>query len=212
MKGLNVFMKVLVKQINKELFEANFDIIENDVVVGNLHLKGHLGTPEVKLTGKLYDREFYMERIKQSKGKFRPYSISENNNIVGEVYQAEAEQSWWKKMLSSKPYFKCVYNGQEYNSDAVAIVDNKVIAAIFNNEKQIAQCENDTTIYNELYNFDIYCNTTEEVLISVFIISFRYIMGYYKAGEKVTKSVRTMYSSKLDWADKYNPNWVNELK
>ncbi len=44
---------------------------------GNLYLKGHLGTPEVKLTGKIYDKEFYMERTKQTKGKFRPYSISE---------------------------------------------------------------------------------------------------------------------------------------
>ena len=72
-------MKVLVKQINKELFEANFDIIENDEVIGNLNLKGNLGTPEVKLTGKLYDKEFNMERTKQTREKFRPYSISENN-------------------------------------------------------------------------------------------------------------------------------------
>lgn len=212
MKGMNAFMKVLIKQTNKDLFSANFDIIENDEIIGNLYLKGHLGTPEVKLTGKIYDKEFYMERTKQTKGKFRPYSISENNNVVGEVYQAEAEQSWWKKLLSSKPYFKCIYNGQEYNSDVVAVSDGKVISAIFNNEKQIAQCENDTTIYNEVYNFDIYCNTREEVFISIITISFRYIMGYYKAGEKVTKSVRTFYPSKLDWADKYDPNWVKELK
>ena len=67
MKGWNVFMKVLVKQINKELFEANFDIIENDEVIGNLNLKGHLGTPEVKLTGKLYDKEFNMEEEEKRK-------------------------------------------------------------------------------------------------------------------------------------------------
>ena len=205
-------MKVSIKQINKDLFSANFDIIENDEIIGNLYLKGHLGTPEVKLTGKLYDREFYMERTKQAKGKFRPYSISENNNIVGEVYQAEEEQSWWKRMLANKPYFKCIYNGQEYDSNVVAVIDSKVISAIFNKEKQIAQCENDTTIYNELYNFDIYCDTREDAFISVLTISFRYIMGNYKAGEKVTKSVRTLYPSKPDWEDKYNPNWVNELK
>ena len=201
-------MKVLVKQINKELFEANFDIIENDEVIGNLNLKGHLGTPEVKLTGKLYDKEFNMERTKQTKGKFRPYNIIENNAVVGEVYQAEFKKSWF----SSKSYTRCIYNGQEYNSYGVAISNGKVIEAIFNNEKQIAQCENDTTIYNELFNFDIYCNMQEEVFISVLTVISRYIIGFYKAGEKVTESVRTFNTNKMDFEDKYNPNWVKELK
>ena len=201
-------MKVLIKQTNKDLFSANFDIIENDEIIGNLYLKGHLGTPEVKLTGKLFDKEFYMERAKQAKGKFRPYSISENNNIVGEVYQAEEKKGWF----SSKAYTQCIYNGQEYNSYGVALINGKSIDAIFNNEKQIAQCENDTTIHEELYNFDIYCNTREEAFVSTLTVISRYIIGFYKAGEKVTKSVRTLYSSKLDWADKYNPNWVKGLK
>lgn len=205
-------MKVLIKQTNKDLYSANFDIIENEEIIGNLYLKGHLGTPEVKLTGKLFGKEFYMQRSKQTKEKFRPYSISENNDIVGEVYQADEVQSWWKRMLGNKPYFKCIYKGQEYDSNAVAVIDGKVISAIFNNEKQIAQCELGTTIYNELYNFDIYCNTREDAFISVFITSFRYIMGNYKAGEKVIKSVRTLNPCKLDWEDKYDPNWVKKLK
>ena len=205
-------MKVIIKQTNKDLFSANFDIIENDEIIGSIYLKGQIDTPEVKLTGKLFGKEFYMERTKQAKGKFRPYSISENNNIVGEVYQADAEQSWWKRMLTNKSYTKCIYNGQEYNSYGVAVIDGKSIAAIFNNEKQLAQCENDTTIHDELYNFTIYCKTSEEVYISVLTAIHRYIIGFYKAGEKVTKSVRTFYPSKPDWEDKYNPNWVNELK
>ena len=205
-------MKVLIRQKDKELVSANFDIVENDEVIGNLYLKGHIATPEVRLTGKLFGKEFYMERTKQTKGKFRPYSISENNNIVGEVYQAEGEQSWWKRMLENKPYTKCLYNGQEYNSYGVAVIDGKAVAAIFNNEKQIAQCENDTTIHDELYNFDIYCNTREDAFVCVLTAIYRYIIGFYKAGEKVTKSVRTFYSGKTDWEDKYNPNWVKELK
>ena len=30
-------MKVLIKQTNKDLFSANFDIIENDEIIGNLY-------------------------------------------------------------------------------------------------------------------------------------------------------------------------------
>lgn len=35
-------MKVLLKQINKELFSASFEIIENDKVIGTMTLKGNI--------------------------------------------------------------------------------------------------------------------------------------------------------------------------
>lgn len=68
-------MKVSINQTNKDLFSANFDIIENDEITGNLYLKGHLGTPEVKLTGKLFGKEFYMARNGQLRSDFSGIKI-----------------------------------------------------------------------------------------------------------------------------------------
>ena len=51
-------MKYLLKQVSKELFSAKFEILNNNSLIGELNLKGHLGTNEVKLIGKIFNKEF----------------------------------------------------------------------------------------------------------------------------------------------------------
>ena len=201
-------MKVLLKQVNKELFSANFELLEDDKIIGTLFLKGSLGSPEVKLTGKIYDKEFSMKRSKGSKGKFRPYAIIEDNNIVGEVYQAEIKTGFF----SYKAYRKCIYKAKEYNTYDVAILDNKCVNSTYYNDSQIAQYYKDTTIYNDLYNFEIYCQNSDELFIIVITAIYAYITGFYKAGEKRTQSVTKYKSKHVDFPEKYNPDWIKQVK
>lgn len=199
-------MKYLLKQVSKELFSADFEILENNIVIGTLNLKGHLGTNEVKLTGKLHDKEFSMKRQHGEKGKFRPYSIIDEENIIGEVYQTEIKLGFFK----SKVYKKCILNNEEFNSYGISFED-KGINCIYDNAKQIAQYENSNTVYNELYYYEIFCKEEKELLISIFFAIHGYIIACYKAGEKVTKSVRTFNSNSKEWIEKYDPEWINKI-
>ncbi len=199
-------MKCLLKQVSKELYSAKFEILNNNSLIGELNLKGHLGTNEVKLIGKIFDKEFSMKRQHGEKEKFRPYSIMEEKKTIGEVYQTEIKTGFFK----SKVYKKCIINNEEYNSYGIGF-DDKGINCIYDNTKQIAQYENSSMIYNDLYCFDIYCKNEKELLITIFFAIHGYIIAFYEAGEKVTKSVKTFKSNSKEWIEKYDPEWINKI-
>ena len=84
-------MEFLLKQINKDLYSAEFEILENDKVVGKISLQGKLGSMEASLDGSFYDKSFKLDFVNKFLSgndlKFRPYYIIENDNIIGEIYQ-----------------------------------------------------------------------------------------------------------------------------
>ena len=79
-------MELLLKQKNKDLYSGEFEIIDNNQVIGNIYFKGQLGSMEVSLNGSFYDKSFSFERVNKffpgPKKNFRPYNILEKNNVV----------------------------------------------------------------------------------------------------------------------------------
>jgi len=206
-------MKLILKQKNKELFGANFEIIENENIVGYISLKGKVGTMEVSLDGNLYDRYFKLNCLNEFKTgnskKFRPYNILENENIIGQIYETEFK----KNIFSKYSYDKCFYKEQEYNLYSIGLGE-KAINVLYKDNTQIAQIEKDGTIYNDLHNYDIYSIDKENTFISVLMSCYMYIITCYKPGVKITESVKKVYSktTNKDLVSKYDPNWIKNLK
>lgn len=98
-------MELLLKQKNKDLYSGEFEIIENNQVIGNIYFKGQLGSMEVSLNGSFYDKSFSFECVNKffpgPKKNFRPYNILENNNVVGNIFSINNKKYFiFKKLLS----------------------------------------------------------------------------------------------------------------
>ena len=206
-------MRLILKQKNKELFGAEFEIVENNNIVGYISLKGKVGTMEISLDGNLYDRYFKLNCLNEFKTgnskKFRPYNILENKNIIGQIYETEFK----KNIFSKYSYDKCFYKEQEYNLYSIGLGE-KGVNVLYKDNIQIAQIEKDGTIYNDLHNYDIYSIDIESTYISVLMSCYMYIIACYKPGVKITESVKKVYSktTNKDLILKYDPNWIKNLK
>lgn len=200
-------MKVTLKQIKNDLTLEQFEIIEDGKIIGNIDIKGSIASMEVKVNGNIKDFNFSMERAKHQKGKFRPYSIFEGEKYLGEVYQAYAK----KTFFSEKIYKKCIINDIEYNSYGTTFPE-KAINSIYKNDIQVSQYENSTTVYNELYVFDIYCIDENDLIPTLITALYGYIIALYEAGQKIIKSKRKKIIKVInkDWLDKHDPNWVEK--
>ena len=202
-------MKLQLKQINKDLFSATFEIIENEKTIGNISLEGHFGSMETTLNGKIYDHHFFLKYNVSSKEKFRMYDILENNIRVGEVYQTIFKNN----IFSKYEYIKCVYENSEYCSYSIGL-ENKAVNCIYLGNKQVAQIEKDGTVYNDLHEFVIYAKDKQNLLIGLIVSCYMYINTCYKPGIKTKQSVVKNYSktTNKNLLTKYNPNWIDTLK
>ena len=48
-------MELLLKQKNKDLYSGEFEIIDNNQIIGNISFEGQLGSMEVSLNGSFYN-------------------------------------------------------------------------------------------------------------------------------------------------------------
>lgn len=206
-------MQLLLKQKVKDLFSGEFEIFNNNELVGNVSFEGKLNSMEANFIGTLFGKEFSLNCVNEiltgSNKKFRPYNIIENNVIVGEVYQTEYK----KNIFSKYDYIKCFCDQKEYNLYSIGLGE-KGVCSLYCNEEQIAQIEKDGIVYNDLHNYDIYSIDENSAFIAVLMSCYMYVMACYKPGVKVTESVKKNYSktTNKELISKYNPEWINKVK
>ena len=206
-------MELLLKQKNKDLYSGEFEIIDNNQVIGNIYFKGQLGSMEVSLNGSFYDKSFFFFFVNKffpgPKKNFRPYNILENNNVVGNIFQSIIKNTLFLRSY----YHLCTYNNKEYISYPIGL-GKKTISAIYCDNTQIAQIEHDNTVYNDLHNYTIYCESRDTAFISILIACYTYIIKAYKAGQKVISSKVISFDKTTNkyLLEKYNPNFVDNIK
>ena len=203
--------KLLFKQKNKELYSAEFEILENNNVIGNVYVKGKLGSMYVNIVGTFRGEDFSLvfanEILKYSSKKSRRYNIIENNNVVGEIFQTVFK----KNIFSGYSYIDCKYYDEEFKLYTIGL-GNKCVRVIYKDDVQISQIGTSNIVYNELYDFDIYFRNKKDDFISVLLNCYIYGIGFFKPGVKVTKSVVKRYykSFNKDLIAKYNSDWIKE--
>ena len=178
-------MKVLLKQKSKELYTADFDIIKDENIIGNVFVQGRIGSMEARTTIKLPNAEIVMEpRGRASRNQYRLYNITINNDEHGYIYQRKYKTgflAWeYKHVLE--------YDGNEYIGEGNGIGTSKLDGMIKNENGY------ELTIYNDMYNYDVECSEGNDDLYKTLIYTmYKYLIAYYKPGQKVTKSVQKIY-------------------
>ncbi len=205
-------MNLLLKQKSKDLFKAEFEILENDIVVGNIFLQGKLGSMEVELNLIIYNQnlslKYSTDKTDKIIKKFRPYSILQDNNIIGEMFQTEFR----KNIFSKYDFNRCIYNNKEYNLYSIGL-GKKSASVLYSDNTQLAQIEKEGIVYNDLHNYNIYSIDKESASISVLMSIYMYISTCYKPGIKVKESVVKNYSktTNKELLNKYNPEWIKSI-
>ncbi len=207
-------MIIDIKQQNKEMFEANFEIVSNNNKLGKINVKGKLWSMEVSLNGIYNNTPFEFKYnggflIKTKNKMHRPYQIIENNNIIGDIYQTDKKTG----LFSGYGYNTLFYNSNVYNEYSIGF-GKELKKVIYSNDIQVAQINQDLIIYDDLYNFKIYLKDEKYSLISIFFVCYNYIIGCFNPGVKIKKSVTKCYikTTNKELNSKYNPDWINEIK
>lgn len=203
--------KILLKQKNKEMYSAEFEILENDSVVGQVFINGKVGSIDAIVDGTFHNKNFSLKFANKvlpgSNKKFRPYNIIENKNITGETFQTVFKKNFFSKY----EYIKCNYNEEEFKFYSIGFGD-KQVCVIHKNDIQISQIEFSNAIYNDLHDYTIYIKDDDNTFISILLTCYLYVIGKFKPGVKVTKSVVKYYQkdSNKDLISKYDPDWISK--
>ena len=206
-------MIIDIKQNDKTLFEANFDIVSNKNILGNINIKGKLGSMEGYLNGVYNNIPFSLKYsgntlIKNKNNRFRPYQVIESNNVVGEIYQSNKKTG----IFSGYEYKTLIYNNNIYNQFGIGL-GKETKCPIYLNDEQIAEIEKENTVYNDLHNFKLYIKNEEYSFISILFACYMYINACFKPGTKIKESVNRYYSktTNKELNSKYNPDWIKSI-
>ncbi len=179
-------MELKIEQRLKELYSADFNIIENDSVVGNIHVSGSALYPiPVSIKIQFKDQEILMNY--NSKGitdEQRLYKITRNNNEYGSTYEKKQKTGF----LSYVYYQMLETNGKEYQLGYEGAGECQ-LEGVTKTDKGY-----DVIIYDELYNYIIKCSDDmEEAVRSIILTAYKYGIAHFNPGEKITKGKRCMH-------------------
>lgn len=207
-------MIINIIQKNKELFEANFDIVSNENVLGTINIKGKMGSMEVSLNGIYNNTTFEFKYnggilIKTKDKKFRQYQVIESNNMVGEIYQTNKKTG----VFNSYDYNTLIYENNIYHEYGIGL-GKEAKCPVYLDDNQIAQIEKQNIVYNDLHNFKIYIKDDKYSFISILFACYMYINAGFKPGIKVKESVVKYYNktTNKELNSKYNPDWIKDIK
>ena len=197
-------------QRNKELFTANFDIVEKQSVVGSLDLQGKLGSLDALITmnyrGNLITltpgvRDFDII----AKKPFRPYTIAVNSTHKGIICQTEIKTG----ILSKIEYHQIEMSGQIFEMYPIGFGNEGAKNPIYVGNDQRGLIEKDCEVINDLHNYKITCVDELSAITSLLFASYMYVNAAFKPGVAVTKSVHKVISKTTNKTllQKYDPSF-----
>lgn len=203
-----------VIQISKELFSANFIINRGSKQIGSFLLQGRLGSMEAIICGCFGERSFEMKYGSTDdldiKYPFRPYIISENNIEYGTIYQTKYKGGLFNKF----DYHQMKKNGLTFDLFPIGFGKEGSKSPIYIENKQIAQIEKESIVYNDLHNYRIYAKDDYSAYIAILFVVYMYINAGYKAGEKELSSTVKVVSTTTNkiLKGKYNPDFKKNIE
>lgn len=206
-------MMIDIRQKNKEMYEADFEIISNGNILGSINVKGKLASMESSLIGNFNNIPFELKYTgglftKTKNKKFRPYQIIVSEKNVGEIYQTNKKTG----LFGNYEYTELIYNNEIYKEYGIGLgTESK--CPIYMNDIQVAQIDTEQIIYNDLHNYKIYVKNDNYSLISIIIACYMYIIAGFKPGIKVKQSVVKYYNRTInkELNSKYNPEWIKDI-
>lgn len=204
-----------IKQIRKELFEADFIVEVDNMVVGNMKLVGKLGHMEgtwtINFSGLSVSMTYGKVNLPKGEKPFRPYDIYIEGKAVGTVYQTDIKEGG---LFSKYSVHKVYINGGYYTLYPICFGEQGAKSPLYYNGNQVAEIHKSSIIYNELHEYRAYLNDKCYDLVCVILCCYSYVMGFFKPGEKPIMSVRKISFTDTNkyLLEKYNPDFISNLK
>lgn len=197
-----------VKQIQKELFTADFSVNKKDTVIGQMRIEGKLGSMEGKWKGSAFGKEFTLNYGKgninvESKNVFRPYSVMLEDGIQGCIYQTEQKDGLFSKM----EYHQLILDGIKYNVYPIGFGKEGSKSPVYIGDEQIALIEKDCVVYDELHHYQVTATDEASALIALIFVCYMYTNACFNPGVKVIQSVSKTVSvtTNKKLKQKYDP-------
>lgn len=195
-------------QTNKEMYSAKFSLQREDTEVGNIGLKGKMTSMEGNVKGFFYSNTFEMSygKSREIRAKaFRPYRIQINEADAGVVYQTERKTGFFR----SYPFHQMLLEGQEYDLFMVEFREKGARCPVYLGDKIIAEIDKDYIVYDDLHKYEIYAVDVASAEIAVLFALYMYVIGAYKPGEKMKKSVHKILeqTKEKELINKYDPEF-----
>lgn len=193
-------MRLIVKQIKKELYSAVFEIWQDGMrIVGNISMQGALGSREgsfqinynnvliqMSPTGRREAKELAGSLIKRS--PFRPYAIRQEN-LKGIMFHDQIKTGF----LQNAGYHLLSFNGNVYFLYYVGFGDRGICAPVYRDDSCIGEIKKDCVVTDGLHIFDIILHEPHETgMVSALLVlcCYMYVVTYYCAGEKVLHGIQ----------------------
>ena len=192
-----------VVQSSMEMYAREFKILRGGVNVGNVFLKGSLGSMDARVVVDLFGVTYEMHRdtwcVSQDPKMiryFRPYRVSvlPRSTKLGTVTQIDRKLGWFKR----RSYLSCVIGSDVYEDYGICLGNDGFKSFIYLKDKPVAEIDMDNTVVDERYNYKVYCKDARDSVAAVLLTVYSYILAGYHPGEKVTKSMRITYSKTTD--------------
>lgn len=199
-----------IKQKYKNIFSAEFDVYDDNIVVANIQVQGASGSKECKCLINYKGRPIVLDNIKDmkinAKKRNRIYRITYDNKVVGHLYQTKQGLFSKKKSIQlSLPASLC--------DNYKILKEEKLINMIYQGSMQIGEFERSTTIIDMMYHYNLYAINEEYAVKSLLILLYNYIINGFNPGEKVANSYekKEFKNNKKDLL-KYNSEFKYQVK
>ena len=197
-------------QVSKEMFTAEFAVNKAHNQIGGFYVQGSLVSIDAEITGNLCGKRFVMKHGNansiDAKKPYRPYYISNNGMVNGVIYETESDGGWLKKYEFTQMQLR----GMTYDLYSVALGKEGTKSLLYCGNRQIAQIDSESIVYNDLHNYRVYAVDEFSSEIAVMFAAYLYAIGPFEPGKKVKSSVTKYYSktTNKNLLLKYNPNFI----
>lgn len=204
-----------VQQTMQDMFAADFQILRNNISVGNMTFRGRLNSPNGEWDVAFYNHRLELGRdatIRQGlpRRAYRPYQIYINRQLAGHVFNETVKISF----LVLDNVLRVYLDGKEFTMYCIGLGEEGAKNPIYCGDTQIAQVEKDCVVYNGLYQYRVYARDEYAAKIALIFCTYMYSCGAYEPGMKVVNSVSKAVSiTKIkSTLEKYNPSFAASIE
>lgn len=205
-------MTVIIKQLNKELYSASFEIFQDNHIIGTIKLDGFPFTREANINVNILGKDFSI--VKDNK-IFSTDKHFRTHTVLGFEKQGNICQKYEKDgFFSSKVYYHGLnYSDKDYRMYPIGMGEYSV-CPVYLNGTQVAELTKNFTVKNDLHEFVIYGNNEKDVISTIVIAAYMYLIAYYTPGSKPIDTVHKGFSKCTDKRTlaKFNPDFAKSLK
>lgn len=205
-------MKVTIKQINKEPYSAFFDIVRDNCVIGTIQLDGFPLTREANIKINILGKDFSVVKDNKTLSTDKHFR---SHTVFGFEKQGSICQKYEKDgFFSSKVYYHgLTYSNKDYRMYPIGMGEYSV-CPVYLNGTQVAELTKNFTVKNDLHEFVIYGDNEKDIISTVIITAYMYLIAYYNPGSKPINTIHKGFSKCTEKRTlaKFNPDFVKSFE